>query len=129
MPPGETQAPPPRPAHQQPDVPAPGEVACPRCGAGNSADRHFCRRCALELRGTAPREVPPPPPPPRRTPSPAVWVLIGLAALALLLLLGPQVLAALSASGPATGAAAAACWAAPGHTGSEASPRERSMSQ
>ncbi|MFI7482647.1 hypothetical protein ACH9EU_09535 [Kocuria sp. M1R5S2] len=65
---------------------APGEVACPRCGAGNSPERHFCRRCALEL-GRTGHAVPaePPPPPPRRRPSPVLWAVLALVLLVLLL--------------------------------------------
>jgi hypothetical protein len=29
--------------------PAPGELICGRCGAGNSRERHYCRRCAASL--------------------------------------------------------------------------------
>lgn len=88
VPPGDAQAPPPRPAQHEPERSlAPGEVPCPRCGTGNSPDRHFCRRCALELRGAVAREAPPPPPPPRSGPSPLVWVLVVLAAIVILWLL------------------------------------------
>lgn len=86
VPPGDTPAAPPRPRDQEADTPAPGEIVCSRCGAGNSPDRHFCRRCAMELRRSAPRPAPPPPPPPARR-SPVVWVLAVLAALVVLWLL------------------------------------------
>ncbi len=28
----------------------PGDVQCPKCGAGNSPDRHFCQRCGTNLK-------------------------------------------------------------------------------
>lgn len=85
VPPGDTRATPPRPAEHEPErLLAPGEVACPRCGAGNSPDRHFCRRCAMELRQDAPRAAPQPSRPPREGRSPLVWVLVVLVALLVL---------------------------------------------
>jgi hypothetical protein len=33
--------------------PAPGELICGRCGAGNSRERHYCRRCAASLHEAA----------------------------------------------------------------------------
>lgn len=75
------------PRTQRRRAPAPGETPCPRCGTGNPPDRHFCRRCALEL-GGAGREVrvePPPPPRPRGL-SPAVRALLVLVVLAVAVL-------------------------------------------
>jgi ribosomal protein L40E len=88
VPPGNTRAWAPRPLEGEPERSiAPGEVACPRCGTGNPPERHFCRRCATELRRDAPRPVPPPPTRSRRGRSPMVWVLGVLAALLVLWLL------------------------------------------
>lgn len=39
--------PPPPPSDEAP--PAPGELICGRCGAGNNRERHYCRRCAASL--------------------------------------------------------------------------------
>lgn len=38
----------------------PGDVRCPKCGAGNSPDRHFCQRCGtnLQLVAAVPVKVP-----------------------------------------------------------------------
>jgi len=38
----------------------PGDVRCPKCGAGNSPDRHFCQRCGtnLKLVAAVPVKVP-----------------------------------------------------------------------
>ena len=41
----ETGPPPPR----DETPPAPGELICGRCGAGNNRERHYCRRCAASL--------------------------------------------------------------------------------
>ncbi|WP_372490460.1 zinc-ribbon domain-containing protein [Kocuria flava] len=51
VPPADTESRPQRPAdREEPETRvAPGEIACPRCGTGNSPERHFCRRCAAEL--------------------------------------------------------------------------------
>jgi len=38
---------PPPPKDETP--PAPGELICGRCGAGNNRERHYCRRCAASL--------------------------------------------------------------------------------
>jgi hypothetical protein len=35
------------------DRPKPGDILCPSCGAGNTAERRFCRRCACSLSGAA----------------------------------------------------------------------------
>ncbi|TDN93061.1 hypothetical protein [Microbacterium sp. BK668] len=56
-----TAAAPPRPRAAVPAVPveappAPGDVICPTCGAGNRPERRFCRRCAAQL--TAPVAAP-----------------------------------------------------------------------
>jgi ribosomal protein L40E len=84
VPPEESRPRPPRPADEEPEPPAPGEIVCPRCGAGNSPDRHFCRRCALDLS----RALAPPPSRPAEQPrrrrkglSPIVWVLVVLVVL------------------------------------------------
>jgi hypothetical protein len=41
----------PAPRHEAPAGPKykPGDVICGQCGAGNSADRHFCQRCGANL--------------------------------------------------------------------------------
>ncbi|MEJ3405470.1 zinc-ribbon domain-containing protein [Rathayibacter sp. YIM 133350] len=41
------------------DAPKPGDVVCPRCGAGNPPGRNFCRRCAMQLTATANRTLAP----------------------------------------------------------------------
>lgn|GEM_PF-6443392 len=33
--------------------PQPGDVTCPKCGAGNSAERNFCRSCGANLKAVA----------------------------------------------------------------------------
>lgn len=141
VPPADTQAPLPRPSVREPETSlAPGEVACPQCGTGNSPDRHFCRRCALELRGAVAEKPPPPPPPPRQGRSPVVWVLVVLVALVLLVWLVQRSEGSQEASGPGAPAIVAACWAVPGpdhaqfpaprgQLGPEPIPRECSISR
>lgn len=126
VPPGRTQTPPSRTPEHEPDRSlAPGEEPCPRCGAGNSPDRHFCRRCATELRREVTRAAPPPSRPPRQGRSPLVWVVVVLVALALLLWLVPKVLAAPDASGPGS---SWVCSAGSGQADPEEIPSECSMS-
>ena len=36
------------------DRPKPGDILCPACGAGNAAERRFCRRCGRSLVGGVP---------------------------------------------------------------------------
>jgi hypothetical protein len=57
-----------RPASPVPDgapprrdviAPAPGELVCGRCGAGNKPERSFCRRCAASLKEAAVVPTPP----------------------------------------------------------------------
>ena len=35
-------------------APAPDDIICPACGAGNRPERRFCRRCATQLKSSAP---------------------------------------------------------------------------
>jgi hypothetical protein len=57
-----------RPANPVPDspppqrdeiAPAPGELVCGRCGAGNKPERSYCRRCATSLKEAAIAPAPP----------------------------------------------------------------------
>ncbi|GGG66558.1 hypothetical protein GCM10011374_33360 [Kocuria dechangensis] len=103
VPPEESRPRPPRPPDEEPETPpAPGEIVCPRCGAGNPPDRHFCRRCALDLS----RALAPPPPQPvgqsrphRKGLSPLLWGLIVLVVLVAVYLLYAG-FAASAAEGP-----------------------------
>lgn len=126
VPPGRPQDPPPRPPEPEPEPSlAPGEEPCPRCGAGNSPERHFCRRCATELRRDVPRAAPPPARPPRQGRSPLVWVVVVLAALALLVwfVVGLQ-----NASGAVAGSVALVRVAGSVQADPEEIPSECSMS-
>lgn len=87
VPPGESPPPPPRPVPRAQEAPpAPGEIICPRCGAGNAPERHFCRRCAQELRRPTTAVQPGPAPRKDASDGPSRWLWAGLG-LALLLLL------------------------------------------
>ncbi|MUN61951.1 zinc-ribbon domain-containing protein [Kocuria sediminis] len=105
IPPEEIRVRHPRPPEEEPETPpAPGEIVCPRCGAGNSPDRHFCRRCALDLS----RALASPPPqsagqsrPRQKGLSPLVWALIVLVVLVVVYLVWNGVTA--SGSGSALG--------------------------